>query len=187
MIRKAVPPKEAASALILLLLLVAALYIVEPKRGGGPLGLVLGLAAVHALLISPALVDTPGWGLGFLPWLLAGPAVAAASYGRGGADVLLRSFGLLALCAVAGSAGRALVGRRVGALYLPTMVLLLVAPFALAYLVAEFGGGDAAAWRPLSPWGAAVRIESGGPLSMPGVLALMAWPVVALVRPREAK
>jgi len=187
MIRNAVPSKEAASALILLLLLASALLVLDPARGGGPLGLVLGLAAVHAALIGPALVwpTQSGWVYGLLPLLLAAPAVAAASFGRG--DVLPNAFFLLLLCAASGASGRAMSGRRAGAIYLPTMVLLFVAPFALSYLVAEFGGGDASAWRPLSPWGAAKRLESGGSLSMPGVLALLVWPVVALARPRGGK
>ena len=56
-------------------------------------------------------------------------------------------------------------------------VLLFLAPFGLSYLASEFGGGDAAAWRLLSPLGGAIALGRGESLSALSVLPLLAWPV----------
>ncbi|MCZ6786089.1 MAG: hypothetical protein O7E54_02875 [Planctomycetota bacterium] len=174
---RAVPPREAASALFLLLLLWAAFFLTDPSPGGGPLALCLALAAFHAALIAPALSGAGAWAWGFLPLVLALPALASALYGHGGWGTFLQSFLLVGMACAAGASSRRLSALRRGRLYLPLTLLLFLAPFGLSYLVAEFGSGDAASWRLLSPLGGAIALGSGESLSALSVLPLLAWPV----------
>jgi len=171
------PPREAAAALLLPVLLVAALVLVPVRPGAGPLGLVTAVALVHAALLAPSLVrGRPAWGL--FPVAGGAPALCAASYGHD-AGALGASLLLLALASLAGAAARA----RRSALYLPSMVLLFAAPFALGYLVLEFGDGSrAAAWRLLSPLAAAQAVGRGAALPLPCLAALLAWPAWTLAR-----
>ncbi|MCK6461516.1 MAG: hypothetical protein L6Q95_16670, partial [Planctomycetes bacterium] len=131
-----IPLREALSGLLLLALLGGALLLLPEKPGPGPLALVTGLAALHAALLSPLVGKGPAV-LGLLPPLLALPAIAAASYGHTSA-ALLGSILLATLAAASGSAARALGDARAG-LYAPSIVLVFAAPYALRYLVLEFG------------------------------------------------
>jgi hypothetical protein len=124
------------------------------------------------------------WGL--LPPLLALPALCATSYGGAGAMPLLGALSIVVLAAVAGTAGRTIARRPWGALYLPAMLLLFAAPFALGYLVEEFGDASrAGAWRAVSPWVAAERVAESGTLAAPPCVLLLAWPACALAGRRR--
>lgn len=174
---RAVPPREAASALSLLLLLWAAFFLTDPSPGGGPFALCLALAAFHAALIAPALSGAGAWAWGFLPLVLALPALASALYGHGGWGTFLQAFLLVGMACAAGASSRRLAALRRGRLYLPLTLFLFLAPFGLSYLVAEFGRGDAASWRLLSPLGGAIALGHGESLSALSILPLLAWPL----------
>jgi hypothetical protein len=63
------------------------------------------------------------------------------------------------------------------------MALLFAAPYALRYLVLEFGAGRAAGpWLLASPVAAAARVADGGAPPAACVLLLLSWPVWALAR-----
>ncbi len=173
-----VPPREAIAAALLPLLLVAGLLLAPARPGPGPLPFLLQIALIHAALVAPAVGgDRPLWAALALP--LALPALAATSYGQ---ERWPAAGGLLLLAALSGAAGRALRTRGVGALYLPTLTLLFFAPYALAYLVVEFGQPAAAdSWRRISPLAAAERL-SISPLC---ALALLFWPVAAIAAGRR--
>ncbi|HEX5138132.1 MAG TPA: hypothetical protein VFY93_14245 [Planctomycetota bacterium] len=175
-----IPPREALSGILLLALLCGALLVVPESPGPGPLALVTGLAALHGALLSPLLATGPA-SFGFLGPVLALPALAATSYGHP-APALWGSILLAAFAAASGSAARAL-GRERSGLYAPTIVLAFAAPYALRYLVLEFGDAASSdAWLLLSPWAAAHRIAAGAVPPVPAVLALLAWPVWAIAR-----
>lgn len=175
------PAREALSGLLLLVLLGATLLLEPEAAGGGPLAHVTGVAAIHAALLSPLLGRGPA-AFGFLPLLLALPAVAATSYGHPGAMPLLGSLLLLALAAASGVAARALGRERTG-LYGPTIVLLFALPYALWYLVAQFGdAASAERWLSPSPWAAAKRVTEGAWPPLAAALGLAAWPVYAIAR-----
>ncbi|MHC4134789.1 MAG: hypothetical protein ACYS0K_07375 [Planctomycetota bacterium] len=177
-----IPPRDAVASLVLLALLALAVLLEDEAPGAGPLALATSVAAGYAALLAPSLASgAPGWGL--LPLLLALPALCATSYGHPGAGPLLWSLVLVALAAAAGTAARVLRGRPSARLYLPFMVLLFAAPYALRYLVLEFGRTqDAEGWRLLSPWAAAEQVAGGGGPPAGCVLLLLAWPVWALAR-----
>lgn len=175
-----IPPREALSGLLLLALLCGALLLVAESPGPGPLALVTGLAVLHGALLSPLVAEGPA-SLGFLGPLLALPAIAAASYGHTG-TALLGSILLAAFGAASGAAARAL-GRERSGLYAPTIVLVFAAPYALRYLVLEFGEkASADAWLLVSPWAAARHVAAGAMPPVAAVLALLAWPVWAIAR-----
>ncbi len=176
-----IPAREAFSTLGLLVLLALAVLLVPERPGPGPLALVTGIAAVHGALLSPLVGRGPAaWGL--LPPLLALPAIAATSYGHAGMVPLLGSLLLAFLAAASGAAARALGPARTG-LYGPTMVLVFALPYALRYLVLEFGDrATADGWLLASPLAAADRVASGAMPPEAAVLALCAWPVWALAR-----
>ena len=166
------PPRDAASGFLLVLLLALALAWADDEPGPGPLAACTAVAAAHAALLAPSL------GAG-APWvaLLGLPALAAAAYGHGGAALPL------SLLLVALAAGAGLAGRRWSGAYLPSMVLVFAAPYALAYLQVEFGSVDAAqGWRRLSPIAAADAIVVDGALPASCALLLLFWPVFALAR-----
>jgi hypothetical protein len=167
--------REAAAAALLCVLLAAAVLLADDAPGPGPLALCTAIAAAHAALLTPACArGRPGWGL--LPLLVALPALCACSYGRPG---WLGAAALVALCALAGTAGRRLPAR----IYLPAMLLVFLAPYALHYLVAEFAaGGSAAAWLHLSPLAASVVAARGDGLPALCIALLLVGPVVALAR-----
>ena len=171
---------EGWASLLLLTLLGLAVVWADPGAGPGPLALVTSVAAVHAALLAPAMArGGAAWGL--FPILLATPALCATSYGHPGAWPLLGSFLLVVLAAAAGTAARAAPAR----LYLPLMVLVFSAPYALRYLVVEFGDvAHAAGWGNLSPCAAAEQVAAGAAPSAGSVLLLLAWPVWALARRR---
>lgn len=177
-----IPAREAISALGLTVLLGCGVLLAPERAGPGPLALLTGVAALHAALLSP-LVGKGGpaaWGL--LPALLALPALAATSYGHPGAAPLLGSLLLVAAASASGTAARALGPARAG-LYGPTMVLVFALPYALRYLVLEFGDpASADGWLLASPWAAAARIASGAMPPLAALLALGAWPVWAIAR-----
>jgi len=176
------PPRDAVASLILLTLLTLAVALADEAPGAGPLALAASVAAAHAALLAPLLTSgTLGWGL--LPVLLALPALCATSYGRPGAIPLVWSVILVALAAASGTAARALRDRPSARLYLPSMVLVFAAPYALRYLVLEFGRpADAEDWLLLSPWAAAEQVAGGGSPPAGCILLLLAWPVWALAR-----
>ncbi len=175
-----IPLREALSGLLLLALLCGALFLLPEAPGPGPLALVTGLAALHGALLSPLVARGPV-AFGLLTPLLALPALAAASYGHPSA-ALWGSILLAALAASSGCAARALGASRAG-LYAPTIALLFAAPYALRYLVLEFGDTSSAdAWLSASPWAAAKRIAAGAMPPAAAVLALLAWPVYAIAR-----
>jgi hypothetical protein len=177
-----IPPREAVASLLLLLLLVLAVLLTAPEPGPGPLALCTSLAALHAALLAPSLAaGAAGWGI--LPLALAWPALCATSYGHPGVWPVLGSLLLVALAALAGAAARRLADRPAGRLYLPFMVLVFAAPYALRYLVLEFGRvAEARAWLLLSPAAAAEQVAAGGALPAGSVLLLLVWPVCALAR-----
>jgi hypothetical protein len=179
-----IPTRDALASLVLLALLTLAVLLLDEAPGAGPLALTTSVAAGYAALLAPSLRSgAPGWGL--LPILLALPALGATSYGHPGAGPLVWSVVLVALAAAAGSAARALRTRPSTRLYLPYMVLLFGAPYALRYLVLEFGRPrEAEGWLLLSPFAAAERVAAGGGLPAGCVLLLLAWPVWALARRR---
>jgi hypothetical protein len=180
-----IPKRDAVASLVLLALLALVVLFREEAPGPGPLALATAVAAAYAALLAPSLAGTgaPGWGL--LPVLLALPALGATAYGHPGAGPLVWSLVLVALAAAAGAAARALRGRPSVRLYLPYMVLLFAAPYALRYLVLEFGRvSEADGWLLLSPWAAAAQAAGGGGLPAGCVLLLLAWPVWALARGR---
>lgn len=177
-----IPPRDAVASLILLVLLALAVWLVDEKPGAGPLALATSVAAGHAALLAPTLASgAPWWGL--MPLLLALPALCATSYGQPGAGPLVWSLVLVALAAASGTAARVLRERASARLYLPFMVLLFVGPYALRYLVLEFGRPvDAEGWLLLSPWAAAEQVAGGEGPPAGCVLLLLAWPVWALAR-----
>jgi len=171
------PGREAAAAILLLLLACAAVLLAPARPGPGPLALQTAVAAVHAALLGPSIGRGPArWGL--LPVLLALPALCATSYGAPGAWPVPGAVLLVGLASLAGASARALKSP----LYLPSMLLVFFCPYALHYLVAEFGGGDPGPWRLLSPCAAAGHVAKGGAPPAPCVLLLLAWPVWALAR-----
>ena len=166
-----VPRREAVISLILLGLLLAALLLTPASPGPGPLALFTVAAAIHAALLAPAIAyGERVWA--FLPALVALPALCAVSYGHDGlAGALL----IVLLACAAGWAGRA--GWR---LYLPTMLLIFFAPYALHYLAKEFGAAARAdAWLSISPVAAAHR---GGWPPAACIAAMAVWPVWSLAR-----
>ncbi|MHC4341554.1 MAG: hypothetical protein ACYSX0_15250 [Planctomycetota bacterium] len=174
------PRREAGIALFLLALLVAALLFAPARPGPGPLAFVTSVAALHAALIAPSLARRGGAAWGLLPALLAVPALFATSYGHPGATPLMGAILIVTLSAVAGSAGRVLPR----AIYFPAMLLVFLAPYALHYLVLEFGRTEGAgAWLRLSPIAAA---QQGGWPGALCVLLLLVWPVWALAARRRA-
>lgn len=180
----AIPKRDAVASLVLLALLALAVLLEEEAPGAGPLALATAVAAAYAALLLPTL-GSEAWGWGFLPVLLALPALCATSYGHPGAGPLAWSLALVALAAAAGAAARALHGSAGARLYLPSMVLVFFAPYALRYLVLEFGRTPAAeGWLLLSPWAAASHVAGGGRLPAGCALLLLAWPVWALARRR---
>ena len=166
-----VPRREAAISLILLGLLLAALVLAPQSPGPGPLALFTVAVAVHAALLAPAVArGHSAWA--FLPGLVALPALCAVSYGH---DALPGALLIVLLACACGWAGRA--GWR---LYLPTMLLIFFAPYALHYLVKEFGAAARAdAWLSISPVAAA---HQGGWPPAACVAAMAAWPVWSLAR-----
>jgi len=176
-----IPAREALSGLLLLVLLGVAILLAPEDPGPGPLALITGLATLHGALLSPLVGRGPVL-FGFLPPLLALPALAATSYGHPGSAPLLGSFLLVAFAAASGSAARAL-GRARAGLYGPTIVLVFVAPYALSYLTGDLGDpASADRWLALSPWAAAGQIAGGAMPPPAAVLALLAWPVWAIAR-----
>jgi len=176
-----IPAREAISALGLTVLLGCGVLLAPERAGPGPLALLTGLAALHGALLSPLVGKGPAaWG--FLPALLALPALAATSYGHPGAAPFLGSLLLVAVASASGTAARALGPARAG-LYGPTMILVFALPYALRYLVLEFGDpASADGWLLASPWAAAARIAAGAMPPLAALLALCAWPVWALAR-----
>jgi hypothetical protein len=164
------PLAEAGAALLLLAAFAAALAFGPAEPGPGPLALCTAIAAAHAALVPRA---------GFSSLLLAVPALCAVSYGRPGFWPLPGSFLLVALAGLAGRVGR-------GRAYQSYMLLVFLLPFALHYLVVEFGEIAAAGfWRDLSPVAAAERVAEGAAPPAACVLLLLAWPVGVLARGRS--
>ncbi len=163
----------AGSSILLLGLLAAAFWFAAEHPGPGPLGLVGAVAAFHAAVLGPSCGV-----YGFLPLALSLPALAAASYGT---DSLLPSVLLVALATLAGAAARAL-----GRLYLPMMTLLFLAPFALSYLVLEFGHlASVPAWRLVSPVAASFHVAGAAGSAWPPaacVIGLLVAPVAWIAR-----
>jgi len=168
-----VPPREALAAALLVVLLAGGVAVAPARPGPGPLPLMLQIALVHAALLGPVIGgDRGSWAALGLPLSL--PALVATSYGH---DRLLPALALLLLALLAGGAGRMLRSRTAGSLFLPSLTLVFFAPYALHYLVAEFGrAGAAEAWLGLSPLAAADSLA----LPSPCVLALLFWPVFAV-------
>jgi hypothetical protein len=166
--------RETKLSLLLLAALAGALALADPGPGPGPLALCAGLLAVHAALVAPAVGDGGAiWA--FAPLLLGLPALASSSYGHSGSAAL----GALATVALTCASGWSARTCRAHA-YLPLMLLVFLAPFGLAYLVDEFGGGDPASWRAASPL--------GGPAGWPApacIALLLAWPAWAFARRRR--
>ena len=163
--------EEASIALVLLGLLILAVVFAPQSPGPGPLALVTSAAIVHAALLAPSMARAGGWTWGFLPSLLALPALCATAYGHAGPWSALA---LLALCCASGAAARSVRS----ALYLPSMLLVFAMPFALHYVAQEFGDASRATfWRTLSPLS-----NAGSWPSVPCVLLLLAWPVLAIAR-----
>ena len=166
--------REATSALLLLILLSLPVLLVDQKPGPGPLALITALAVAHAALVGPSL-GAGGW----LPLLLTLPALCATSYGHPGLRPVLASLLLVAAASAAGSAARVLEAR----LYLPSMLLVFFVPYALRYLVLEFGSpAHAESWLQLSPLAAAAHVSHGAWPPALCLLFLLAWPVRALMR-----
>jgi hypothetical protein len=163
--------RETFLSLLLLAALGLVVAVADVGPGPGPLALCAGLVAIHAALLAPALGDG-GAPWAFAPLLLALPALAAASYGHGGAATT-GALATAALCCLCGWSARTCRAHA----YLPLMLLVFLAPYGLAYLVEEFGGGDPALWRAASPLDA----PAGWPA--PACVALLlAWPAWALAR-----
>jgi hypothetical protein len=161
----------AISALLLVALEVAVLWTREPVPGPGPLDWILRVAILHLVILAPSL-GAMDWRWSLLPAALALPFVALVSWGHGFVD-LRDGMVLLLSAAACGAAG---IRLRHG-WYLPTVILLVVLPYALGYLCEEFGRADVAgSWRSLSPWTLQLGI---------GVLLLWVWPVVALAWRRK--
>lgn len=169
--------RDTLGALLLLGGLAAALLLAPDRPGPGPLALCTAVAAFHAALLMPAV--GPGHALhAFLPFVLALPALASASFGHPWA-ALGGSLLLVALSCAAGWACRRLGTTRT---YLATMLFLFGAPFGFAYLVREFGReASAEAWAQLSPLAAAGAMPTAGCIAL-----LLAWPVWALARRARA-
>ena len=129
------------------------------------------IAAVHAALLAPAL--RASWT--FLVPLVALPALAATAYGH---ESPAAAVALVTLAAASGQAGV-----RCGRLYLPTMLLVFLAPFVLDYLVHEFGAATKTSWRAASPLAAA--LDTAWP-SAACLVLMLAWPAWALARRRLA-
>ncbi len=173
--------REALSGLLLLLLVAGAILLLPERPGPGPLALMTGLATLHGALLSP-LVGRGHAAWGLLSPLLALPALAATSYGHPGLLPFVGSLLLALLAAASGVAARALGPARAG-LYAPTMVLVFALPYALRYLVLEFGDRRSAdAWLALSPFEAGRSVASGALPPLLAILALCAWPVWAIAR-----
>ncbi len=185
---RALPPREAGSALLLLGLLTGICLVADPDASGGPLAPVTGAAILHAALISPAFAGNSPARWGLAATLLSLPALAACSFGHPFPAAPLWCALLVVSASLAGCSARALEGRAIAHAYYPTMLLLLLAPFACAYLVAEFGsGGDPAAWRRLSPLQAASGAQGGSAPPALSLGLLLAWPALAAgLRPRRA-
>ncbi|MGQ0612514.1 MAG: hypothetical protein ACT4PV_02020 [Planctomycetaceae bacterium] len=185
---RALPPREAGSALLLLGLLTGACFVADPATSGGPLALVTGVAIVHASLLSPALAGGVAARWGMLAALLSLPALAACSFGHPVPAAPLWCSLLIVCACLSGCAARAFGGGALAQAYYPSMLLLLLAPFACSYLVAEFGsGGDPAAWRLLSPLEATSQAESGAAPPALALGTLLLWPALAAgLRPRRA-
>jgi len=173
------PPREAIPALLLAVML-AATVVLARGAGAGPLGACAAVACAGAALLGPALgVERFRWGL---PALLIGlPILCTVAYGHTlselGGCVLL-----FALCTAAG----ALESSPEGGVYLPVMLLIFAAPYALAYLVEEFGNLERVAfWRTLSPFAAAQDVAAGRALPPVCLLLLMAGPVWTLLGRRR--
>jgi len=165
--------EEARIAMVLLGLMILAVWLAPETPGPGPLGLLTAAVAVHAALVAPAMVRRGGWALGFVPCLLALPALASTAYGH---PLPLPALAVVALCCASGAAARAVRSP----FYLPSMVLVFAAPFFLHYLVLGFGApSQAGFWKSLSPLSA-----SAGWPSAPCVVLMLAWPVWALARRR---
>lgn len=175
MIDRPIPLREAGSAVFLLLLLTAVLLLEEADPAAGPLGAMTAVACVHAALVAPACAGAGSLARAFLPVPLALPAIAAAAYGHGMAG-FAGALALLLLSCAAGASAR----RLPCALYQPLALIQFLAPFALGYLAAEFGGASSAAWRGLSPLGACLRLDEGDAPSATCLLLLGAWPVLAI-------
>jgi len=179
-----IPAREAIGALLLPLLLAGAFLLVPERAGPGPLAPVAGLCALHAALLAPAVArGRAAWG--FLPVLLGLPALCAASYGHAGAGPLLGALLLTVLACASGAAARTLPADVTALFYLPSMILLFAAPYALRYLALEFGApASAAGWASPSPWAAAEALAAGAGLPVLAPLLLLAWPVAVLARRR---
>ena len=171
-----VPRREAVISITLLGLLLAAMLLTPASPGPGPLALFTAVTAIHAALLAPAMARGRGaWA--FLPGLVGLPALCAVSYGH---DALPGALLIVLLASAAGWAGRAR-----SSLYLPTMLLIFFSPYALAYLVEEFGeAARAASWLDLSPVAAAY---AGGWPPAACIAAMAVWPVWALARGRRAQ
>jgi len=173
--------RDALSSLLLLLLVTAPFHAWAPSGAGGPLAPATGAAIAHAALLGPALGASAAAAL--LGPAFALPAMAAASYGRG-APAFLASALLLLLAALSGAAAVRIRRTALAGLYLPSTLLLFVAPPVLDYLAREFdpdGGGER--WGLLSPVAAAERAASGGGAHVAASLLLLVWPVLALAIP----
>jgi len=128
------------------------------------------LAILHVVVVAPSLgaLDLR-WSL--FVGALALPFFALVAWGQPAASIrdLLVVFLSALACGAAGATLR-------HAFYLPTVIGLLVLPYALGYLGEEFGRPEsAAAFRHLSPW----SLHPGA-----GLFLLWAWPLWALARRR---
>lgn len=160
------------AVVLLLALEAAALFGTALEPRPGPLLLCTQVAVVHLALLMPALGSIPG------VWSAYTAAVAVAvvllsGFGHTG-TAIGGSLALVVSAAASGAAAQRFPNRK---LYLASITLVLVLPYACAYLVEEFGRpGNAAAWRPISPLAGA---------STAAVLLLWAWPVLAVALRRR--
>jgi len=119
-------------------------------------------------VIAPSL-GAIAWRAALFGSALAIPFLLICSWAQPIRDPLL-VFGSAAVC---GAAGQALRSRW----FLPSMLLLIALPIALAYLCEEFGApASAPVFRNLSPW----MLHLG-----PGLALLWVWPVIALGRRKQ--
>ena len=141
----------------------------------GPLALATQFALLHLALLAPALGRFEGrWSVGLLS--LALPALALTSYGHG-VRPLLWCGAFLVSAAASGAAAQSL-RQRGRTLYMASITLMLAIPFALAYLLEEFGNPAAAtAWRAWSPWAGASLAACDAAPANGALLLLWAWPV----------
>jgi hypothetical protein len=178
--------RDAASALLLLALLSATLLLARPSGEGGPLAACASAAAVHAALLAPAFGGR-SFAAGLLPLPLALPALCASSYGHGARPLALSAL-VVALATLSGASARRAERTAARGLYLPSALLLFLAPFGLAYLVSEFGAGrDPEPWRLLSPVAALGQVGREGPLPAAPALLLLCWPVLSLALPARTE